>query len=207
IAAGPDSFRLTNNQLVGIHIGLLAVPCLCVAKIIAEPAQGKSRALRDAHHMPFSWNRMAERVDAPAWIEFGRVRISKDDARSTQRGRGKTWQNDTVADGAGRLIARPSHHWGSGAEAGEHSHFLGDFSRDLRRFEGLGQDLRVDSERAKHLRRPAAVRDIKKQSPGGVRNVSGKLAGQTVTDKILGEQEMSDALVHLGLVIANPENF
>ena len=77
-----------------------------MAEIIAEPAQGKSRALGDAHNVPFSRNRMAERMDAPARVELGRVRVSKDHSRSAQRGGSQSRENDAIANSAGRLVAR-----------------------------------------------------------------------------------------------------
>ena len=186
---------------------MAGVPRFRVAEVIAEPAQGKSRSLGDSHHMPFSRDRVAEGVDAPAWVEFGRIGVGEDHAGSAQSRGSQSGKHDAVTHGAGGLVACASHHRCSRAQAGQHRHFPGDFAGDFGRFEGFGQDFRINLQRTEHFGRPPAMGDIKKQSPGSVGNIGGEFPRQAIADEILGKQEVSNALEDLGLIVANPKHF
>ena len=133
VAAGRSLFCLLDDHVVGIGTGLARVPGLRLPEVLAEPAQRQAGTLRDAHHVPFAGDGMAEGVNAPLRVELGRRRVCEDDARGAKRCRGQSRQHNPVAYSAGRLIASPRDHRCAGCESGHERRLTADLPGDLRR--------------------------------------------------------------------------
>ena len=74
-------------------------------ELIAEPPEREPGALRDAHDVPASRHRVAERVDASAGIERRSVRCREHDAGRADRCADRARADDAHADRSRRLVA------------------------------------------------------------------------------------------------------
>ena len=156
--------------------------------LLAQPAQRAGGAQHHAHRVPAARDRVAERVHARCGIGRERRQRGEDDARRAEHDRDGARPVDPDAERAGGLVARARRAAGRSGDSnagGSHS--------------------RGTLERVEDVVRPAPLGDVEEQRPGRVGGVDRALARQAQAHVVLRQQHVPDALVHVRLVVPQPE--
>ena len=163
---------------------------------LAQPLQRAGRAEHHAHDVPRLRHGVAEGVHARLGVVRVAVQGGEDDAaRAEHDGRRTALGHHADAERARGLVAR----------AGGDRHAAVGHAGDGGRLVDLRQPRRVDVERADDLVAPAARGDVEEQRARGVGDVDGVLVGELEADVVLGQQDVGDAPVDLGLVLGQPQ--
>ena len=127
------------------------------SEAVPKPSQRQSRGLRHAHHVPASWDGVAESVQPTLRIQSRTIRRGKDDAGSSNRGADRTSPRNTHA----RLRPPPDRplrrHRSSHSQSGGLRSRCGNLSANL-------QEIRAA---------PEARPNINARSCSGLRSTSG----------------------------------
>ena len=163
---------------------------------LAQPLQRAGGAEHHAHDVPRLRHGVAEGVHARLGVVRVAVQGGEDDAaRAEHHRRGPALGHHADAQRARGLVAR----------AGGDRHAAVGQAGDGGRLVDLRQPRRVDVERLDHLVAPAARGDVEEQRARGVGDVDGVLVGELEADVVLGQQDVGDAPVDLGLVLGQPQ--
>jgi hypothetical protein len=101
------------------------------AKLIAKPAQRKSRGLRDTHDEPAIFQSVAKSVHAPFGVERGEIGCGENNSRGSYGCADSSRRDDANADCSGRLIARARYYRRSAQQSRCGRAVFGDSSANL----------------------------------------------------------------------------
>ena len=159
----------------------LLVAC---AEDVAQPAERAGGREHHAHRVPGVRDGVAERMHSRLRVggECGQGR--EHDTGRAEHDRQAPGPVDPDAERSGRLVAGAA---------------------DRRALVRVREPGERQLEQLQHLGAPTPPRDVEEQRPGGVGRVDRALPGEPEADVVLGEQDVRDPRIDVGLVPAQPE--
>ena len=162
---------------------------------VARPLQRARGREHHSHRVPGARHRVAEHVHA-------RLRIG---LVGGQRGEHDAGGPEHERDGPGPLDSDAERRGGAVARARGDGNAVRRAARDLGRLERARHPLLGQLERLQDGGREAALGDVEEQRARGVCHVDRALAAEPQPHVVLGQQDVPDARVGRGLVLAQPE--
>ena len=198
-------FCLRDEQFIRIALFPLGLADLSHAQRITQPLKAPARRHHAAEHAPLAIHARTKRIHATFRVHPIGFAVRVDHAAGAHHRTGEPFTNDAIAHRPDRLIAAARCDRRAGHEPQRVRCRLGQATRHLVRLDHRRENLRVQLEQRDDLFAPGALFLIEHQRPRHVRHIARILAGQLQPDVILGQQQMTNAIINAGLVLADPQ--
>ena len=149
---------------------------------------------------------MAECVQPPLRLDDRLACRGKDHTRGAQAEGDNSLHYRSGSHCARRLVAGSSHHRRAGPQACGLGGLPGHHAGDGRPFVGGWHPGRFNLQSSQHGPRPISPAEVKKQGARAPRLVDGVLACQPEAHIVLGQQDATDAVIQLWLLVSDPQD-